>query len=820
MVSVLLLGLVPVAAPTATAQSARTFVTIDVTKVTPSIVRADSPSELTVSGTLTNTGNRTIDDLEMRVQRGAPRATEASVREALRGSARTAFRTRFTDVVDTLSPGEQTPFTLHIPIAGGADSLRIAQAGVYPVLLNVNGVPAYGNRARVADTHFLLPVAAPPGGTAKQPAQPTPVTMLLPLVGYPKVERAGTLGRPAILVDDRLSQSLAPGGRLFELVDAVSKKAGPGSPLGKGLCFAIDPALVATVHSMADGYRVRQDDGSLRQGSGTEAAKRWLDKLRGITRGRCVIALPYSDADIVALGRAGLPDLISGALDSAGVIRRVLGVEPRGDVLWPIDGALDEPAATQLSAMGIDTLLMHPQSLALPESSLQPVRVKTQNAGHTPAAQPVDPLLSRALDPRGSGGSTTLSSARDTTLSAQNTLGALTFRATVGADGQGATSVLAPPRRWNPHGQDLTDLLTGLERLTEAGYVQPTGLPDPGGSSTEETDATASSEQAPSGSPSTPAPSRPTSASSGQQDAPQQPTAPEQLPTATLTYPVSSATEEIRRNVLDTLAAQNHKLGEFHRAAERDPALDIAPVEVTTPLRNGLLRGASSAWRGDPAASRRWVSMATETLENTLSGVRIDEFGGQISLTSSNSPIPVTVNNRLPVTVGVNLHVDSPPGITVTDLGLLKIPARGSRQFWLDTEVNRSGKFSVDITIRTEGGTQLGSTRRIQMESNAYGTMPLLITVIGAALLVLLSARRLVRRARANRANVADDNRSAGEIDDRPEEKQPMEGGSASSGPESAAPRTAAEDADAADSNQERPDTEHGATTERDQDTN
>ncbi|RCW47215.1 hypothetical protein DFQ14_101561 [Halopolyspora algeriensis] len=815
VVAVLLVGLVPAVTPKATAQPGATSTEIEVTEVTPSIIGPDSPPELTITGTVANTGNRTLSNLEMRVQRGTPRTTESDVRAALQGNTATAAHTRFTTIAGSLSPGSRERFTLHIPITGGTDSLRISHPGVYPLLLNVNGAPTSGNRARVAEAQFMLPVLAPPGSTGDAPDQPTPFTMLIPLIDRPRMERAGTPGSPAVLTDDRLAQSLAPGGRLFGLVDAVGKKAPPGSPVGRGLCFAVDPDLIVTARAMADGYRVRHNDGSTRQGRGTEAAKRWLTKLREVVQGRCVIALPYGDADIVALGRAGLPDLVSGALDGAEIVRAELGVAPRRDILWPIDGALDEPAATQLSGTGIDTLLMHPRSLALPRGSLQPVRIKTQNGNYTPTAHPVDPLLSRALNPHG-GSSTVLSPTGDATLSALNTLGALAFRATAGSGGHNATSLLAPPRRWNLHGQDLAGLLTGLEKLTKAGYVQPTGFPGTtesgGGSSGDTESGGGSSEQSGSShdappSRTTAAPTTPASRQPQQDSRQEQAATAKQLPMATLTYPVSAATEEIRQETLDIIAARNYKIGELYRAAERDPALNVDPADLTTSLRNGLLRSASSAWRGDPTASRRWVSTATEALADSLNGVRIDEFNGQISLTSSNSPIPVTVTNRLPVTVAVNLHVDSPPGITVTDLGLLKIPARGSRQFWLDTEVNRSGKFSVDITIRTEGGTQLGSTRRIQLESNAYGTMPLLITIVGAALLVLLSARRLVRRARAQRAEAAAGEQQPHNNDDQQETEQPIRGGSASSESEPAAPGAATESSD-----HKHPDTEHDAT--------
>ncbi|MBA8827714.1 hypothetical protein FHX42_005119 [Saccharopolyspora lacisalsi] len=730
-VTVLLLGLAPPMTPEASAQSGRPLAHLEVTKVTPSVVRADSPPEVTVTGTLTNASERVINDLEIRLQRGAPRATEASVQQAMRSEAPTSTLTPFADIGDRIKPGQRVPFTLRVPLAGGSESLGLTRTGVYPLLLNVNGEPAYGNRARVAESRFMLPVTTLPGAPPTTPAKATPTTMLVPLVGYPRMRQEQTPGSPGVLVDDRLAESLAPGGRLYGLVHAVNQQAGSGSPLNDGLCFAVDPDLLATATTMLGGYRVRQDDGSTRAGTGAESAKLWLDELKKATRDRCVIALPYADSDIVAFGRAGLPDLIRGALDGSRIVRRTLGVKPRTDVLWPIDGALDEPAATQLAGMGITTALMHPDALARPESSLRPARIRTGAEDYAPTAQPTDPLLANALDPgrRSAGTSAQLSPRGDGTPSVQNTLGALTFRATQGFEG-GARSVLAPPRRWNLDGEELSSLLRGMKRLTKAGYVRPTSIPH---SDAQSSDAAQSSGG---------------TASQGDEKPP---------PEVALNYPVDSATEEIRQPVLDKLAARNYKVGDLYRSSEKEPAVNVDPAQVTTPLRNGLLRGASSAWRGDPAASREWVDKADDAIESVLSQVQVDKFAGDITLANSNSPIPITVRNQLPITVGVNLNVSGPPGIEVEDLGLLKIPAKGSRNFYLQTDVRRAGKFSVDVALRAAyGGTQLGQARRLQLNSNAYGAIPLIITGSAAALLVLLSARRIVgrfRRASANKAN-------------------------------------------------------------------
>ncbi|WP_438388512.1 DUF6049 family protein [Actinopolyspora saharensis] len=722
VVAVLLAALAP-AAPEATAQPGGQ-IGIDVSSITPGVVRSDSGDVLKVSGSLHNNSDETIDQLEMRVERGESRATRPELVEAMRGGVRTANRTRFTPVTDRLAPGQSTSFELRVELKGnGPQALGLEHPGVYPVLLNVNGDLAPQRRARLGVTDFTLPVLSLPGGSTQAPAQSTGITTLVPLVDYPHMAQEQLPGRPTILTDDRLAKSLAPGGRLSELVDAVSERVPAGSELGKSVCFAIDPDLVVTAKAMAEGYQVRQQGGRTVPGTGSRTAADWLDRLREAVEGRCVLSLPYSDADLVALARAGLPDLIRGSLDGAELLSRELNVTVRDDVLWPVDGSLNRSTASQLADTSVSSVLMHPDSLAGTSGTLRPARLNTGNPDYAPTARKIDPLLADALNPaRGqqAGGSTGLAPVGDGMPAVLDGLAALTFRASEAA--VAGDTLIAPPRRWNPGGAELREFFSGLRSLQEAGYVRPEPLPAPdeggaggGGDSSAGTSSSA--------------------AGGNRRVAP--------------TYPTSSERAEIPPTVLDELAAQNYKVGQLYSAAEREPALNVAPARVTTPLRNGLLHGASSAWRGNGAAASHWVDVASRTLEGVLDGVHTSKFDGQITLTSSQGKILVTVQNDLPVNVRFKLHVDSPPGVQVDDLGVLRVPANGSRLFLPETTVERSGKFTVDVTLRTEGGAKLGQTRRLRVDSNAYGTVPLILTITAAALLVLLSARRIVRRVRS-----------------------------------------------------------------------
>ena len=95
-------------------------------------------------------------------------------------------------------------------------------------------------------------------------------------------------------------------------------------------------------------------------------AGRWLDALTAAARGGCVLALPFADADLVALNRGGLGELAVTAQTRrpAAADRSCWAPRSLGQVVWPADGVTDEahpgPArgrrqrAVLLSADGIE----------------------------------------------------------------------------------------------------------------------------------------------------------------------------------------------------------------------------------------------------------------------------------------------------------------------------------------------------------------------------------------------------------------------------------------------------------------------------------
>ena len=165
-------------------------------------------------------------------------------------------------------------------------SLDIAAPGVYPLLVNVNGTPDYGEPARLDNARFLLPVLGVPpdpldtvGQTrvsavvAPDTSKPVPVTMLWPLADQPRLAPGvpgGTI--PVRLTDDELATSLASGGRLDVLLSAAefatSRDVDPDGAVGRALCLAVDPDLLVTVNAMTAGYVVSDSPAGPAQAAG------------------------------------------------------------------------------------------------------------------------------------------------------------------------------------------------------------------------------------------------------------------------------------------------------------------------------------------------------------------------------------------------------------------------------------------------------------------------------------------------------------------------------------------------------------------------
>jgi hypothetical protein len=497
------------------------------------------------------------------------------------------------------------------------------------------------------------------------------------------------------------------------------------------VCVAVDPLLLETLDGMSHGYQV-SDPRGISPGAGARDARSWLDRLRGAVQGRCVLPLPYADADLVALSRAGLTDLEALALSTgARLVSDLLGVQPLAGVCWPTGEMLDERTLADLTALQTRAVLLTPAGLT-PRPASQPApQPSAQAVSATPgdvvslvgdSSRPPNPGVGGSSSTANPGGvvsadregpvgllvdpllTTALANTTDPQ-STQDGLATLVYRAS-----SGHSVLLAPPRRWQVTGTEAGALLNAAHQLLDAGLVTPREL-------------------------AALATTRPGLGASS----------------AALTYPPQLRAAEIPPQVMSEIQRDRDVLRDLQVATVLDPAANLRPAALLDPLRLGLLRGVSTAWREMPNQAVVVTAEEGTQLDDVRRSVRIVQPPGPYSLAASDSPLLITVSNELPVGVQVALSLSETAGLRAGKVGLQLVPARSTRQLVIPAKVSRAGQFSVDASLSTPGGTPLGEPSTLQLRSTAFSRVTVALTVGAGALLVLLVTRRVVRRVRRAR---------------------------------------------------------------------
>ncbi|HUQ61232.1 DUF6049 family protein [Lentzea sp.] len=682
------------------------FLRLDIAQLTPRFVTSDSPGSVTITGSIVNVGDRKVSDIVLRLERGDSLDSEDDLRKALREpAAAEAVQPKFTQIADALEAGQQKDFTLQVPLRGDdPTSLQVEQPGIYPILANVNGRPDYGGQARLAALSTLLPVLGVPGGETKgKPGTPAKLTVLWPIADRPRLVRLGAAGQSE-LIDDELTTSLSVNGRLYGLLQAYEQAI---SSMSTGMCLAIDPDLLHTVQAMSTGYTVRGGT----EGKGKVEAKLWLDRLKLAVTGRCVVALPYADADLVALNRAKLGTMRTLAVTGGPeLVQDVLGVQPLPDLVWPEDGVLDQSTFDELVTpqpdkryAGVKSLLLDPTGVA-DAPGTAPVVIGGQ---HPVTAVKIDSMVSDALQgsesrPRTLSGVT--SPVESQPVSVQNALAVLVYRA--GWQGDGRNVLVTPPRRWNAPISEMTEFLTTAQKLVGGGYAAQTGL--------EELTKAAPP-----------------------------------VTNAKIAYPAEAGAREISPLVSDAVTNQSVQLNGLVAAMQQEDSEHASPADLADPLWLGLLRAMSGAWRSNDQGARSAADISQSEINGLTGMVGVTQPSSPILLGSGDSPIPVTITNKLDVRVTVRIALADTPGIRKLDLADQVLPARGERVVRVPVEVLRSGRFPVNVRLTTPEGVALGDSVKLEVSSSAYGTITVIVTVIAGIALVLLSGRRIYKRVRA-----------------------------------------------------------------------
>ncbi|WP_280481689.1 DUF6049 family protein [Nocardia cyriacigeorgica] len=770
------------------------FLKLSLDSVTPTTVTTTSDPLLTVSGTVTNIGDRVVDDVSVRVQRARAVAEPSGLRTALRlDQANYDVAGPFEDVAERLSPGQRRQFTLSIALRAddtGA-SLDITEPGVYPLLLNVNGEPAYGSQARLDDARFLLPVLGLPpasaGATAPVPPAPAPpvaTTLVWPLADRPRLVagRAGTVDELPELTDDELASSLAKGGRLEQLLDALEtvlgSDAGRDKRLASSVCVAIDPDLLLTVEAMTGDYRVLASPsdpvGATRAGTGSDHAQAWLDRLRALASSMCTVALPFAQVDLSALAAVDDPQLTARAVKApADVVDSILATRSVRGVSLPDSGSIDTGAGVLLRGNGFKTAVLAGNAVALADDP-DITSARTGVTGRTAATR-----TARTEPEPGTPDIVRLPGITPPAPAAP------VPPAAAPPPAAGAPAPRVPEPADDPALRAATFDIWSATALAAMGSNPPTPsfTPDRVRYEVTKDSRTARLQDAlgaVSWSALNPRPDRPRSAllMPPQQWGANRDEAIAVLRQVDLLLENNLATPRTFAQLLDQPAdpapyqvdyleqasqdatpgrfvapirEQGHRISELMRALVEVPQSEPTPQEFLTPLRDDLVRALSlSDRRGETAMAdtfaQRRVEQTTTALDRMFGSVTVLPPGGVYTLASEQSPLLLVARNDLPVAVRIRFRIDAPAETKITDIGEQQLPPRGTRSFQIPTEVSDSRNLVIPISLTTPEGVPLGNATSVSVRSNAYGQTLAIITACAGILLFLLAGRRLWRR--------------------------------------------------------------------------
>lgn len=692
-------------------------------------------SALRLRATIANTSSLQATRIRWRLRIAAPAGSRAALTTAFedRGSTEILWQD-IDEVIDVLDPGSRRDVFVYLPLDQLENFPAPGAPAVYPLRLEVT----HQNVSVIAAADTFLLWAPTPLPTLR-------LGWLVPITDPPARDASFAIR------GDQLERSVAPGGRLDRVLAAIEageRQAAAGQaalqqaaarPAPLALTLAIDAELIESVRALAEGSARVDEAGVRSQRIGIAPAAAWLGRLKVLATRYPVIALPYADADLVALVRAGRSADMNEALRLGKErLDAQLGITSITDIAWPVGEVADPATTAALAANGIAAVLLDRlgvRRVVDPLYTATAVSELDTSARRISAVVPDAPVTSLVADVMAGEATTGLALQR---LLAE-TLVIHQQRAWAPRD-----LFVRFPRDWQPG--DLGQVARVLALPATTAWLTGTTLRE----------AVDRKERAPN--PATPRYS-------------------EASRRAELPGDVLRAGQELRtemrsfQSILAVSEAPPPGTTAADRAKTQAAALGI--TERLDRARLALAWSESVHLRRDPSRAGGLRSAATEALSALRSKVVVAT--NSVRLTSTSGPVPITVVNQLETPVRVRVEVVSQKlGLTFGRAQDITVPAArpglpGSASVQMTFESQTVGKFPVDAQLLTTDNVALGPPSQITVSTTAYGRLALLVTGGAFAALVLASLLRFVfRRRRRGRGGPAPDDDPDAPYDDEP----------------------------------------------------
>jgi hypothetical protein len=310
-------------------------VAITLTSLQPELPTRDG--EVTVTGRVTNITNGRLYRLEALFWRNqAPILGRAGLEQALASESNDplgarytgAFQDLFTAATPYLEPNASVDFRLRAKVS----DLELSPTdGVY--LMGVH-VLQRGNNVAVGRARTLVPVLA------AKPSNSLTMTSLVVLNSRPSLVRKGMLS------DDHLAAEVGQNGRLTALLKTAETP---------DRSFAVDPALIRELQTMAGGYQVLDSEGATSAGTGQTDAARWLEIFERVKSSHDGFQLLYGSPDIAALVHNGQENVLR---DAANANKLMEATRSLPLLVLPAGGTADAATANAAAALRPDAILL------------------------------------------------------------------------------------------------------------------------------------------------------------------------------------------------------------------------------------------------------------------------------------------------------------------------------------------------------------------------------------------------------------------------------------------------------------------------------
>jgi hypothetical protein len=575
-------------------------------------------------------------------------------------------------------------------------ALGLSCFGVYPLTAQVSDAAG-----PLAADPTLLPYWPGRSRTcsARRP-RPSDIAWIWPLIDRPHQ------GACPGLLDNSLAGSIAPGGRLSDLLAVGRTYASQAR-----LTWVVDPALLDNVRTMIQRYLVGGSPGcgGGREQAGSRNAAAWLRSLSAATASQTVVATPYADVDIAALtqhvrnhdpGRA----FAEGQRVAGQILNRTFtpgkllpGSRQLANLVWPADGVANYALLEYLASIRISTMILDSSTMPpVPAVNYTPGAVTStpDGVGTQMRVLLADDTISKLLGSRDarSHGLGAIFRVRQLFLAETAMIVAERPR-------MPRAIVVAPPRRWNPARRLASGLLADT---ASAPWLRPSSV---GQLLTVPPDHLARSQ------------------------------------------PESVSPHELSRRLLRHVVKLDGKVALLESILVRG--------EPNLLLYRAAFGVESSAWRGSRRAERRAYAMLIHTSRFVAAQWKELTVGGfgDVTLGGTVSTVRMHISNRLGYPVRVRLVVTASnasvkASVLNTDKGVITVPA-GVVTVKLAVTASTGGSATIRISLRNPSGRPL-PVRPLAMHIRAtqFGTLALAICAAALAVFVLASAARAIRLGR------------------------------------------------------------------------